>query len=317
MSYRRILVTGGSAVAGDGLKGIVAKGEYPGREFIFPTSQECDLLDVASTKRFVADWKPDAIVHFAAISGGIQLTLEHPASVMRDNIAMNFNIIEAARLAGVKKVLMTLSAAIYPLDIPVPMKEEFLHKGYPHQSNYSYAFAKRLIDPMAKAYKTEYGMDVVGIIPGAIIGPKSNFNPKSSTAIPGLIRRFYENREGNGELAVWGDGSPIRQFTSDLDIGRIAMWCVDHYDESAMLNISTAEETSIKEAAMMIAEALEIDTKRITFDTSKPAGAHSQSLDNSKFVSLSRFKYMPARETISRTAEYFAVHYPDQNALRL
>lgn len=315
--YKKILVTGGSAVAGDGLKSVIEKGEYPGREFVFPRSRELNLLDFESTKKFIADWKPDAVIHFAAISGGIQLTLDHPASVMRDNILMNFNVAEAARLAGVQKVLMTLSAACYPLDTPLPMKEEFLHKGYPHETNYSYAFAKRLIDPMVKAYKKEYGLEMVGIIPGAIIGPKSNFNPAGSTAVPGMIRRFYEEREGTDPLVVWGDGSPVRQFTSDEDIGRIAMWCIDTYDDTELLNVSTSEETSIKEAAYMIAEFMGLDKNRLTFDTSKPAGTHSQSLDNSKFVGLSHFKYAPARETIRRTVEYFAANYPDPEKLRL
>ena len=314
---KRILVTGGNAVAGDGLKSVVAAGEFSGREFVFPGSKELNLLDAAATRKYVADWKPDAIVHFAAISGGIQLTLDHPASVMRDNILMNLNVVEAARLSGVTKIIMTLSAAIYPMNAPVPMKEESLHEGYPHETNYSYAFAKRLIDPMAKAYHKEYGMDVVGIIPGAIIGPKSSFDPKSSTAIPAIIRRFYENREGDGPLVVWGDGSPLRQFTSGDDIGRVAMWCVDNYNEPQMLNVSTMEETSIKDAAYMIAEFLGIDAKRLTFDTSKPAGTPRQAIDNTKFMSLSHFTYMPARETIKRTVEYFAANYPDPKKLRL
>ncbi len=315
--HKRILVTGGSAVAGDGLKSAVQKGEYPGREFVFPRSKELDLLDPEAAKRFVADWKPDAIVHFAAVSGGIQLTLEHPASVMRDNIAMNFNLLEAARAAGKPKVIMTLSAACYPLKTPVPMKEEFLHEGYPHETNYSYAFAKRLIEPMAKAYKKEYGMDVAGIIPGAIIGPRSNFSPSGSTAVPGMIRRFYENRDGKESLTVWGDGSPVRQFTSDEDIGRIAMWCVDNYSGTDLLNVSTPEEISIRDAAYLIAEFMHIEPKRITFDTSKPNGTPSQSVDSSRFLKLSNFKYMPSREAIRRTVEYFAANYPDPEKLRL
>ncbi len=317
MAYAKIMVTGGSAVAGDGLKSVAEKGEYPGRQFIFPTSKECNLLDMIATKAYVKKEKPDAIIHFAAISGGIQLTLDHPASVMRDNIMMNFNILEAARSAGVGSVLMTLSAALYPTSAPVPMKEESMHAGYPHETNYSYAFAKRLIDPMAKAYKKEYGVNVMGIIPGAIIGPKSNFDPASSTAIPALIRRFFENKDNTDPLVVWGDGSPLRQFTSDEDLGRIAMWCIDHYHDTQMLNVSTSEEISIKDAAYMIAEFLGIDLKRLIFDTTKPAGTYRQGVDNEKFVSLSGFKYMSARDAIRRTVEYFALNYPDRKKLRL
>ena len=317
MEYKRILVTGGSAVAGDGLRSVVARGEFPGREFIFPTSKELNLLDAVATRAYVEANKFDAIVHFAAISGGIQLTLEHPASVMRDNILMNFNIVEAARLAGIKKMVMTLSAAVYPLSAPVPMKEESLHQGYPHETNYSYAFAKRLIDPIAKAYHAEYNMTIVGIIPGAIIGPRSSFDPKSSTAIPALIRRFYENRNETEPLVVWGDGSPLRQLTADEDIGRAAMWCIDHCDQPEMFNVSTAEEVSIKDAAYTIAEFLKLDPKRIVFDASKPAGTSRQAVDNSKFVTMSGFKYVPARETLNRTVEYFVANYPDPKKLRL
>lgn len=315
--YKKILVTGGSAVAGDGLKSVVAKGEYPGREFLFPTSKELNVLDFEGTKAYLEKHKPDAIIHFAAISGGVKLTIDHPASVMRDNVLMSFNVAEAARLTNKPKVVMTLSAALYPLNIPLPMKEEMMHAGYPHESNYSYAFAKRLIDPMAKAYKKEYGLEIVGIIPGAIIGPKSSFNPETSTAVPGMIRRFYENREGNSPLTVWGDGLPIRQFTSDEDLGRIAMWCADNAPAGEMYNISTSEETSIKEAAYLIAEFMGIDKNRLTFDITKPAGTHSQSVDNSKFVNASGFKYMPAREVIKRTVEYFVANYPNKEKLRL
>jgi len=314
---KKILVTGGSAVAGGGLKSVVQKGEYSNYKFIFPSSKELNLLDFESTKKFVSDLKPDAIIHFAAISGGIQLTMNRPASVMRDNIMMNYNIVESARLANKPKVMFTLSAACYPLKTPVPMKEEDFHKGFPHEANYSYAFSKRLIDPMIQSYRKEYGMDLVGIISGAIIGPRSNFNTQSSTAVPGMIRRFYENREGNSPIIVWGDGSPVRQFTSDEDVGRISMWFIENYSDSKILNISTPEETSIKDAAQMIAEFSGIKHVRLKFDKTKPNGANSQSLDSSKFLELSNFDYTPSRETIKRTVNYFMDNYPNSEKLRL
>lgn len=315
--YQRILVTGGSAVAGYGLQSVVKNNEYPGREFLFPASKELNLLDFASAMAYVENFRPDAIIHFAAISGGIQLTIDHPASVMRDNVLMNFNIIEAARLSKTSKLLMTLSGGMYPLKAQIPIKEESIHEGYPHESNYGYAFAKRLIDPMIKAYRKEYGMDVVGIVPDALLGPRSNFNPNASTAIPALIRRFYENLEGNVPLVVWGDGSPLRQVTFSEDIGRIAVWCVDNYSDQQILNVGTAEEISIKDAAYTIAECMDIDKARITFDFSKPAGQYRKTMDNSRFVSLSRFTYTPIREAIRKTVEYFIAHYPNPGKVRL
>lgn len=316
-TFKRIMVTGGSAVAGEGLRTVVEAGEYPGREFAFPRSKECNLLDPQAVKTYVEKFKPDAIIHLAAISGGIQLTLDHPASVMRDNVLMNFNIIEAARTLAVPKLMMTMSGAIYPMKVEIPIKEEAIHEGYPHESNYSYAFAKRLIDPMIKAYRKEYGMDVIGLVPDAILGPRSNFDPGSSTAIPALIRRFYEERDSGKPLTVWGDGSPLRQVTSGEDIGRICMWAIDHYSDAQILNVGTMEEISIKDAAYYIAELLKIDPKRLTFDLTKPAGQYRKATDNSRFVKLSGFTYMPIRETIKRTLEYFVANYPDPAKLRL
>jgi GDP-L-fucose synthase len=315
--YKRIVVTGGSAVAGTGLKNIVSYGEYPGREFFFPTSKECNLLSFEDTKAYIEKIKPDAIIHFAAISGGIQLTIDHPASVMRDNVLINFNIIEAARVLSIPKLLMTLSGGMYPMEVQIPIKEESIHAGYPHEANYGYAFAKRLVDPMIKSYRKEFGMDVIGIIPDAILGGRSNFNPSASTAIPALIRRFYENREGESQLTVWGDGSPLRQVTAAEDIGRVAMWCIDNYSDPQVLNIGTMEEISIKDASYAVAEFLNIDPKRIVFDTTKPAGQYRKATDNSRFVNLSHFTYTPIRETIKNTVDYFVANYPDPEKLRL
>lgn len=316
-TYKKILVTGGSAVAGDGLKSIIEKGEFSDREFFFPDSSHCNLLDLEQTKKYLEEIRPDVVIHFAAVSGGLQLTIDHPASVMRDNVLMNFNILEASRAAGVKKVLMTLSGAVYPLNVEIPIKEESIHEGYPHEANYSYAFAKRLIDTMIKAYRREYKMDIVGMIPDAMLGPKSNFNPDASTAIPALIRRFYENKGNDDPLVVWGDGSPLRQVTSAEDIGRIAMWFIDNYSDEACLNVGTMEEISIKDTAFVIAEHLKLDPKRIVFDESKPKGTYRKATDNSRFVAISGFQYQPIKKTITDTIDYFAANYPNREKLRL
>jgi len=317
LMFKKILVTGGSAAAGHGLKSVIERGEFSDREFFFPRSSECNLLSIEETKKYLEEHKPDAIIHFAAVSGGLQLTIDHPASVMRDNVLMNFNIVEAARETGIKKVLMTLSGAVYPLDVEIPIKEEAMHEGYPHEANYSYAFAKRLIDPMIKAYRHEYNMDIIGMIPDAILGPRSNFNPEASTAIPALIRRFYENKDNDEPLVMWGDGSPLRQVTSAEDVGRIAMWFIDNYSDDKCLNVGTMEEISIKDAAFTIIEHLGLDEGRVAFDDTKPKGTYRKATDNSKFVSLSGFEYQPIKKTITYTVDYFAKHYPNKEKLRL
>ena len=314
--HKRILVTGSSGVVGGALQDI-APTTYRDHDFIFSTSKQCDLTNLAETVEYVRECNVDAILHLAAVSGGIQLSMEHPATVLRDNVLMNLNIMEAARLNGVKKTVMTLSTGIYPAKAPTPLREECMHDGYPHESNYSYSFAKRLVDPMIRAYRKEYGMNVIGLIPNAILGPRSNFDYKSSTVIPALIRRFYENREGNEKIVVWGDGTPSREVTSSWDVARAFMWCLGHYDDVQCLNIGTTERITVKEAAYLICETLKIDKSRILFDSTKPTGAQQKDTDNSKFLNLSRFKYMPISETIRKTIEYFVANYPNPHKLRL
>ena len=314
--YKKILVTGGSAVAGGALKD-VAESEYPEREFIFPSSHDFDLTALQDTIRMIDTYRPNAIIHFAARSGGIGISGAKPATLLRDNVLMNIHIMEAARIFGVPKTVMTLSTGMYPANAPIPLKESSLHDGVPHPSVDSYAFAKRLIEPMIRAYRTEYGLSVIGLTPNAIVGERSNFNPEASTMVPALVRRFYENRNSTKPITVWGDGSPLREITYGKDIARAFMWCLDRYDGTECLNIGTTEEASVKDIAFMIADAMDIDRNRIAFDATKPAGQFRKSTDNSLFTTLSHFRYTPIRETLKKTINYFFHHYPDQEKLRL
>ena len=138
-------------------------------EFVFNIVR-CDLRNTGATLDIVAKYKPDAILHLAAVSGGVGLSIKYPAGILRDNVLMTFSILEAARKFNVKKTIMTLSTGMYPPNAPLPLKEEYIHNGYPHDSNYSYSFAKRIIDPAIKAYRDEYKLNVIGLIPAGIFG---------------------------------------------------------------------------------------------------------------------------------------------------
>lgn len=313
--YKKVLVTGATGVVGGALYDI--QHEYPDREFLFCSSKDCNLTRLNEVCSYVKHIGPDAILHLAAVSGGIELSMNYPATLLRDNVLMNINIMEASRMLGIKKIVMTLSTGMYPPDAPNPLKEEYMHNGYPHPSTYSYAFAKRLVDPMTKAYRKEYGMSVIGLIPNAIVGERSNFSYNAATMVPALIRRFYENRNSNEKLVVWGDGLPLREITYGKDIARTFMWCLDHYDDEYALNIGSTEEMSVKDIAYNIANIMNIDRGRIVFDNAKPSGVFRKSTDNSKFIQLSKFSYMSIRETLQHTIDYFCAHYPDPQKLRL
>lgn len=302
--YKNILVTGGTAVAGSALKAI-HKEEFPGREFTFIGSRDCNLLDRNETVAFVDRLKPDAIIHLAAISGGIGLSIKHPASMLRDNVLLNFNVLEAARICGVQKTVMTLTTGMYPPDAPLPLKEEYIHNGPPHSSNYGSSFAKRLVEPAIKGYREEYGMNVIGLVPNGIFGENDNFNENDAPMVPTLIRRFYENRNTDNPIELWGDGSPLREYTYAKDVARAFVWCLDNYDDAQLLHTGTTEELTVKDMALLIAEFTGVDSNRIVFDTSKPNGIYRKNSDNSRFVGLSHFRYTPFREGLQNTVRWF------------
>lgn len=314
--YNRILVTGGTALVGTALKAL--QNDYPDATFIFAGSNDCDLRDRNDALRFIQECKPDAIIHLAAVSGGVGLSTRHPATLMRDNILMNLNVLESASVFNLKKTIMTLSSGMYPANAINPLKEEYIHEGYPHVSNYGYSFAKRLIDPAIKAYRTEYGLNVIGLIPNGIFGENDNFNYEDAPMLPSLIRRFYENRYGDSKITIWGDGGPLREYTYSKDIARAYMWCLYNYESEQILNIGTTEEHSVKEIAFMVADILNINRNQLEFDISKPSGIYRKSTDNSRFVNLSNFQYTPFKTGLENTIKWFCNAYENERrSLRL
>jgi len=312
---RKIIVTGGSGVLGVAL-GYIRK-DYPDADFVFLGSKECNLTSLTETLKVFGNYQADAILHFAALSGGIQYSMKYPATLLRDNVLMNLNILEAARILGIKKTVMTLSAGMYPVDAPIPLREESVHNGYPHETNYSYSFAKRLIDPSIKAYRAEYGITAIGLVSNGIFGESMNCRLEETVMVGALIRRFYENRDSQEEILIWGDGSPLREYTYSRDLARAFMWCLDNYDDTQILNVGSTEEHTVRETAFMIAEIMGIDTGRIVFDTNKPSGILKKSTDNSRFVKLSGFQYTPFRAGLERTIQWFCENYDKPGRIRL
>ena len=312
---RKILVTGGTGLTGTALWSIAD--QYPDREFVFFGSKDCNLTNLEATVQFVERHAPDAIIHLAAVSGGIGLSMKYTATLLRDNVFMNMNILEAARIHKIKKTVMTLSVGMYPENAPIPLREEYIHDGYPHESNYSYAFAKRLVDPSIKAYRADFGMSIIGLIPNGIYGEHGNFSKEGAVMLAALIRRFYENKDSDSKIVVWGDGSPLREYTYARDLARAYMWCLDNYDDQQILNVGSTEEHAVKEIAYMIAEIMSVDKSRIEFDTSKPAGIYRRSTDNSKFVKLSGFQYTPFRTGLEHTIQWFCENYDKPGRVRL
>lgn len=303
MKYKKVIVTGAAGVLGTAVQNVSA--EYPETEFIFLTSKDCDLTDLVATHNIVDSYKPDAIMHLAAVSGGIGLSMKLQATMLRDNTLMALSILEAARKCGVNKTIMTLTTGMYPVNAEIPLNEASIHNGYPHESNYGSSFAKRFVDPAIRAYRDEFGMSVVGLVPSGIFGENDYFNPEDAAMVPALIRRFYDNRNSNENITIWGDGSPLREYTYAKDLARAYIWALCNYDDAQILNVGTTEENSVRDIAFMIADIMRIERTRIYFDTSKPAGIFKKSTDNSRFIELSNFRYTPFREGLEKTIKWF------------
>ena len=235
---RRVLVTGSAGVLGYAVRAIAS--EYPQHEFVFSTRVDCDLRDSAACRRLVLGTRADAILHLAATSGGVALSLRYPATLLRDNVMMTINMLEAARLARVPKLVMALSSGMYPPEAPQPIKEESIHCGPAHESNYSYAYAKRLIEPAVRAYRGEYGLNVIGLVPNGIFGEGDDFGLESASMPSALMRRFYEGRHSDAPLVVWGDGTPLRELTYSRDMARAFLWGLGSYDSPEILNVGSS-----------------------------------------------------------------------------
>jgi len=284
--------------------------EYPGVEWTFSSRADCDLRDAGACVAYVSRLRPDAILQLAAVSGGIGLSMRQPATMLRDNVLVNLNVLEAARRVGVGKLVLALSSGMYPADAPQPIVEATIHDGPAHETNYGYAYAKRLLEPAVRAYREEFGLSVIGLAPNALYGPFDRFDQESGTVVRALIRRFHEARPRSGPVMVWGDGTPRRELTYAEDAARAFMWGLDHYDGAGILNVGSTEEHSIRDIALAIADELGVDRARVAFDPSRPRGIDRRRTDNTAFVERSHFRYTPFREGIRRTVAWYESHPP-------
>lgn len=300
---KTVLVTGGTGLTGRAMR--VRARDRPER-FVFWGSADCDLTDRGATLNTIQALAPDAIINLAAVSGGVGLSTRKPATLLRDNVMINLNVLDAAVATGCGKVVLSLSSGMYPPAAPMPHAEGHVHQGAAHGSNDAYAHAKRLIEPMIRAWRTEHGLPVVGLSPNGIIGEGDRFDDDESTMTAALIKRFFEHRNGHGDIVVWGDGAPLRELSWAEDIARDFLWALDHYDDAAFLNVGTNEEISVRDVAVTIAEVFGIDPARLVFDAAKPAGVPRKSTDCGRYRSLSGATYMPARRAVARTARWYA-----------
>ena len=179
LKTENILVTGSGGVTGKAVKRISKN--YKDKNFIFVNSSDLDLRNFKKTQSFLRNNKIDKVINLAAVSGGIGISLKHPASMLRDNVLINLSIVEACVSCNIKKLILTLTTGMYPENSKLPLIEEYIHDGEPSKTNYGSSFAKRLIEPIIRSYREEYNLNVVGLIPEWYFWTRRQFSPRACT----------------------------------------------------------------------------------------------------------------------------------------
>lgn len=289
----KILVTGGS-----GLVGSCVTGKHK------PRSTEVDLMKFNEVYDYIRDNKIQYVVHCAARVGGVKDNSEKPAEFFYENAQMNLNILEACRLSETKKIVSIITTCSFPAKATYPLTVEQLHMGEPHESNYGYGYAKRMLAVQAKAYHEQYGMNIVSLIPCNVYGPRDNFNITSGHVVPSLIHKAYVASKAGNPLKVWGDGSPLRELLYSEDLGKIIDWFLTNYDDAYPVIVSPDEETSIKYVAEQLMSLYDI--KELIFESEMPIGQHRKPSDNSKLKEiLPDFEFTSFDSGLKKTTRWF------------
>jgi len=303
LANKKILITGGSGMLGSA---------FEGANILKTNSREFDLTNLTDALNMLQKYRPSHVIHLAAKVGGIKANMQSMADFYRDNILINTNVLEAARIYKVEKVLSLMSTCVYPDKIQFPLQEASLHDGNPHVSNYGYAYAKRMLDVQTRAYRQQYGCNFVTAIPNNLFGENDNFDLENSHVIPAIIRKVYEAKKNNKSVVLWGDGSPLREFTYSKDMAKALMFVLENYEDGTPINVGNVHEHSIEEVATTISNIMGFEGE-IEWDTSKPSGQYRKPSSGVKLELLgyNRGLFTPLEESLEKTCSWFAKNYPN------
>jgi GDP-L-fucose synthase len=302
----RILVTGGAGFLGSHVVDLLrAEGEDP----FVARRRDYDLIDPAATRRLFADARPELVFHLAAEVGGIGANRENPGRYWHANLAMGLNVLEESRRAGVEKLVLVGTICAYPELTPVPFREHDLWAGYPESTNAPYGVAKRALLTGAQAYRQQYGLNAIYLLPVNLYGPRDDFDLRTSHVVPALIRKMLDARDaGEGSVVLWGDGRPTREFLYVEDCAEALVLAARRYNRPEPVNLGTGEEISIRDLAALVADITGF-AGEVSWDVSKPGGQARRCLDVSRAERLLGFRARtPLRAGLERTVAWYAEH---------
>jgi GDP-L-fucose synthase len=280
MSYwsnRRVVVSGGSGFLGSF---VVERLRSAGcGEVIVPRSRDYDLCEKAAALRLFQDAKPDIFIHLAAVVGGIGANRLNPGRYFYDNAMMGLNVIEAARKAGIEKIVCAGTICSYPKFTPVPFREENFWDGYPEETNAPYGLAKKMLLVQLQAYRQQYGLNGIYLALVNLYGPRDNFDLETSHVIPALIRKCWEAKQARADqVEAWGTGTATREFLYVEDAAEAIVLATEKYEKPDPVNLGSGEEISIRDLLEQIRSLVGYEGL-IRWDASKPDGQPRRCLD--------------------------------------
>lgn len=309
---KKILVTGGAGFLGSHLVNKLIKKGVSKENILIPRSKSQDLRVLKNCTAVVK--KMDIVIHLAGNVGGIGYNREKGGELFYDNIIMGVQLMEEARIAGVKKFVGLGTICQYPKFTPVPFKEEDLWNGYPEETNAPYGLAKKMLLVQGQAYRKQYGCNVIHLMPVNLYGPGDNFDPSSSHVIPALIKKFVDAKERGDEfVVVWGTGTPTREFLYVEDAAEAIVLATEKYNKPEPINLGSSFEVSIKDLANLIKKLIGFKGE-ILWDKTKPDGQPRRKLDTSKAEKEFGFKSKTNfEEGLKRTIQWYYDQHEEKN----
>jgi GDP-L-fucose synthase len=305
----RIAVTGGAGFLGRFVQAELKRAGVNEAGILVPRRRDYDLTRPADCERLYDDMAPTVVIHLAAEVGGIGANRANPGRFFYANMAMGLHLIEEARRRGLKKFVQVGTICAYPKLTPVPFKEEDLWDGYPEETNAPYGVAKKALLVMLQAYRRQYGLNGIYLLPVNLYGPGDNFDPASSHVIPALIRKFVEaRRRGDETVTVWGTGRASREFLYVEDCARAVVLAAQRYDGPEPVNVGAGFEITIRDLAEKI-RALTGFAGELVWDASKPDGQPRRCLDTSRAEERFGFRArVGLEEGLRRTIDWWRQH---------
>jgi len=302
----KIFVAGHRGLVGSAIVRYLQNQGYA--NLVLRSRQETDLTNLDTVVRLFETERPEYVFLAAAKVGGILANSRYPADFIRDNLAIQLNVVDAAYRNGVKKLEFLGSSCIYPKFAPQPMKEEYLLTGALEPTNEWYAIAKIAGIKLCQAYRQQYGFNAISLMPTNLYGPGDNFDLNNSHVLPALIRKFHEAKiEGRKEVVIWGTGTPRREFLHVNDLASAAVFLMEHYDGADIVNIGVGEDVTIAELAGIVKRVVGFGGD-LVFDTTKPDGTPRKLLDVSRLTGLGWRAVTTLEQGIGSTYQWFLAH---------